>query len=71
MFDKTPSNLLWNSYYNHANEPVHFVLSFSTSSVCLGIHRSGRDIFVRMHIIIKWKELWAMKMLVRCQHGMC
>ena len=25
MFDKTPSNLLWNSYYNHANEPVHFV----------------------------------------------
>ncbi|GHT45726.1 hypothetical protein AGMMS49965_22870 [Bacteroidia bacterium] len=25
FFDKTPSNLLWNSYYNHANEPVHHV----------------------------------------------
>ena len=25
LFDKTPSNLLWNEYYNHANEPVHFV----------------------------------------------
>jgi putative alpha-1,2-mannosidase len=25
LFDKTPSNMLWNSYYNHANEPVHFV----------------------------------------------
>lgn len=25
LFSRTPSNLLWNSYYNHANEPVHFV----------------------------------------------
>lgn len=25
LFDKTPSTLLWNQYYNHANEPVHFV----------------------------------------------
>ena len=25
FFDKTPSNMLWNAYYNHANEPVHFV----------------------------------------------
>ena len=25
FFDKTPSNMLWNEYYNHANEPVHFV----------------------------------------------
>ncbi len=25
FFDKTPDNLLWNSYYNHANEPVHLV----------------------------------------------
>ncbi|MDR3094042.1 MAG: GH92 family glycosyl hydrolase [Bacteroidales bacterium] len=25
FFAKTPSNLLWNSYYNHANEPVHHV----------------------------------------------
>lgn len=25
LFDKTPSDLLWNEYYNHANEPVHFV----------------------------------------------
>lgn len=25
FFDKTPQNLLWNNYYNHANEPVHFV----------------------------------------------
>lgn len=25
FFDNTPSNLLWNNYYNHANEPVHFV----------------------------------------------
>lgn len=25
FFSNTPSNLLWNSYYNHANEPVHFV----------------------------------------------
>ena len=28
LFDKTPSNLLWNEYYNHANEPVHFVPFF-------------------------------------------
>lgn len=25
FFAKTPDNLLWNLYYNHANEPVHFV----------------------------------------------
>lgn len=25
MFEKTPKDLLWNLYYNHANEPVHFV----------------------------------------------
>ena len=25
FFGKTPSNFLWNSYYNHANEPVHHV----------------------------------------------
>jgi predicted alpha-1,2-mannosidase len=25
FFDKTPQDLLWNNYYNHANEPVHFV----------------------------------------------
>jgi len=25
MFENTPSHFLWNSYYNHANEPVHHV----------------------------------------------
>ncbi len=25
FFNNTPSHLLWNDYYNHANEPVHFV----------------------------------------------
>lgn len=25
MFSNTPSDMLWNQYYNHANEPVHFV----------------------------------------------
>ncbi len=25
FFDNMPSNMLWNQYYNHANEPVHFV----------------------------------------------
>lgn len=25
FFEQTPENLLWNDYYNHANEPVHFV----------------------------------------------
>jgi predicted alpha-1,2-mannosidase len=25
FFDKTPENLMWNDYYNHANEPVHHV----------------------------------------------
>jgi len=25
FFNKTPDNLLWNSYYNHPNEPVHLV----------------------------------------------
>ncbi len=25
MFSHTPSHLFWNEYYNHANEPVHFV----------------------------------------------
>ena len=25
FFDKTPSDMLWNDYYNHANEPVHLV----------------------------------------------
>lgn len=25
FFAKTPDNLLWNDYYNHANEPVHLV----------------------------------------------
>lgn len=25
MFSKTPEDMKWNAYYNHANEPVHFV----------------------------------------------
>ncbi|MEO6721609.1 MAG: GH92 family glycosyl hydrolase, partial [Ferruginibacter sp.] len=25
LFDKTPENMMWNEYYNHANEPVHHV----------------------------------------------
>lgn len=25
LFENTPTNMLWNQYYNHANEPVHFV----------------------------------------------
>lgn len=25
MFLKTPEDMMWNVYYNHANEPVHFV----------------------------------------------
>lgn len=25
FFNNTPSDMLWNVYYNHANEPVHFV----------------------------------------------
>ncbi len=25
MFSKTPDDMKWNAYYNHANEPVHFV----------------------------------------------
>ena len=25
FFEKTPENMLWNDYYNHANEPVHLV----------------------------------------------
>ncbi|GAA4318774.1 GH92 family glycosyl hydrolase [Mucilaginibacter gynuensis] len=25
MFIKTPENMMWNAYYNHANEPVHHV----------------------------------------------
>ncbi|MDB5002499.1 MAG: hypothetical protein JWQ34_724 [Mucilaginibacter sp.] len=25
MFNKTPDNMMWNDYYNHANEPVHHV----------------------------------------------
>ena len=25
FFDRTPENMLWNQYYNHANEPVHLV----------------------------------------------
>lgn len=25
MFAKTPADMKWNAYYNHANEPVHFV----------------------------------------------
>lgn len=25
LFDKSPQDLMWNDYYNHANEPVHHV----------------------------------------------
>ena len=25
FFEQTPEDMLWNQYYNHANEPVHFV----------------------------------------------
>ncbi|WP_165024417.1 GH92 family glycosyl hydrolase [Dysgonomonas sp. ZJ279] len=25
FFDQTPKNMLWNNYYNHANEPVHLI----------------------------------------------
>lgn len=25
MFANTPDDMMWNAYYNHANEPVHFV----------------------------------------------
>lgn len=26
FFEKTPKNMMWNNYYNHANEPVHHVV---------------------------------------------
>ena len=25
FFENTPNDFRWNDYYNHANEPVHFV----------------------------------------------
>jgi len=25
LFEKTPENMMWNDYYNHANEPVHHI----------------------------------------------
>lgn len=25
LFDKVPQNMMWNDYYNHANEPVHHI----------------------------------------------
>ncbi|RYZ93355.1 MAG: glycoside hydrolase family 92 protein, partial [Sphingobacteriaceae bacterium] len=25
MFEKTPNDMVWNDYYNHANEPVHHI----------------------------------------------
>jgi predicted alpha-1,2-mannosidase len=25
LFEETPDNMMWNDYYNHANEPVHHV----------------------------------------------
>lgn len=25
MFDNTPSNFMWNQFYNHVNEPVHHI----------------------------------------------
>ncbi len=25
FFEKVPENMMWNNYYNHANEPVHHV----------------------------------------------
>ena len=25
LFEKTPDNMMWNDYYNHANEPVHHI----------------------------------------------
>lgn len=37
FFNKTPSNMLWNEYYNHANEPVHFVPFCSISLKFPGI----------------------------------
>ncbi len=41
FFEKTPDNFLWNSYYNHPNEPVHhipFIFNQENSSrLCLGV----------------------------------
>jgi putative alpha-1,2-mannosidase len=28
LFEKAPENMLWNQYYNHANEPVYHVAYF-------------------------------------------
>lgn len=58
LFDHTPSDMLWNDYYNHANEPVHFVPFLLISWMYLGIHRSGHDIFVKCLCEQSRRDCW-------------
>lgn len=62
FFNKTPSNMLWNEYYNHANEPVHFVPFCSISLKFPGILKNGHAIHVKRLMQTKLKGLLAMKM---------
>ncbi len=63
FFNKTPSNMLWNEYYNHANEPVHFVPFFLFNQLEVpGILKNGHAIHVKRLMQTKLKGLLAMKM---------
>ena len=54
--------MLWNEYYNHANEPVHFVPFLFNQLEVPCILKNGHAIHVKRLMQTKLKELLAMKM---------
>ncbi len=70
LFDKTPENMMWNQYYNHANEPVHHVpFLFNRVGAPWLTQKWTRAICKRAyHNSVE--GLVAMRMLARCLPGM-
>ena len=71
FFDKTPSDMLWNDYYNHANEPVQHIPSYSTCWASLGLRRSGRATSAATPTTTALPASWATRTLGRCRPGTC
>lgn len=53
MFDKTPTDFLWNAYYNHANERITMCLSCTIIWDSRGKPRNGLVSFAIRRIRIR------------------
>jgi putative alpha-1,2-mannosidase len=58
FFEKTPENMMWNDYYNHANEPVHHVPFLFNSLGQTMAHTAMDKSYMRSGLIMIRLKVW-------------